>query len=76
MFIFVLSYSNVQQTAALNKGEMYLEIGLIQYTELLGGKKVIKPKTYQRILEKAGWFCISSAKAQTGLLFFFIYIFV
>lgn len=39
-------------------------------------KKVIKPKTYQRILEKAGYFCISFAKAQTDFLFFFIYVFV
>lgn len=36
------------------------------------GEKVIKPKTHQRILEKAGYFCVLFAKAQTDLLFFFI----
>lgn len=69
----MLRYSIVQQRAALNQGEICREIGLIQLTESCEEeKKVIKPKTYQRTLEKAGYLCVSFAKVQTGFLFFFI----
>lgn len=44
-FIFVLSYSNVQSTSALNQGEICREIGLIQYTESYeGNKRSLNPK--------------------------------
>lgn len=78
MFIFVLSYSNVLQRAALNQGEICREIGLIQYTESYEGKKKKQTKleTYQRILERAGYFCISLAKVQMDFFFSSIYIFV